>query len=493
MSTFKEQGTEAFKKKDYATAIEMYSKAIEEAPTDHTILGNRAAAYHQSGEYEKAITDAEKCIEVKPDWSKGYQRKAMALQAQQKLDEAIEFYEKGVEIDPANAQCKQMLDKAKAEQSSAGAGPGLGGPGGNPFGPEGLMKAMQNPKVAEHFKNDPNFMSTVNMCMQNPQMFMTMMQHDPRLGDVFSAMTGLDMQMFGGGPGGGGTGVFNAGGGPPGGAGAGAFAEAEAEMAAERAAAEAAEKKRKEEEEAKKKAEEEASKPQGWAAAEAKKAEGNAYYKKKDFPKAIELYSAAIELCPQEIIYYSNLAAVYIEMKEYDKAVEECDKAMEKTKEGPYDFVKAGKVLCRKASALQKKGDLDASIETYKAALLENNDYWAKDSLKKVQKQKEEQEKLAYIDPALSDEHKDKGNAHFKGGDFPSALKEFDEALRRNPQNIAVYSNRAATYTKLMDPARALADAEQCIKLDEKFTKGWIRKAQSHQLQKEYHKAMEAW
>ena len=324
-------------------------------------------------------------------------------------------------------------------------------------------------------------------------MFMTMMQHDPRLGDVFSAMTGLDMQMFGGGPGGGSTGVFGAGGGPPGGAGAGAFAEAEAEMAAERAAAEAAEKKRKEEEEAKKKAEEEASKPQGWAAAEAKKAEGNAYYKKKDFPKAIELYSAAIELCPQEIIYYSNLAAVYIEMKEYDKAVEECDKAMEKTKEGPYDFVKAGKVLCRKASALQKKGDLDASIETYKAALLENNDYWAKDSLKKVQKQKEEQDKLAYIDPALSDEHKDKGNAHFKGGDFPSALKEFDEAIRRNPQNIAVYSNRAATYTKLMDPARALADAEQCIKLDEKFTKGWIRKAQSHQLQKEYHKAMEAW
>ena len=112
MSSFKEQGTEAFKVKDYDKAIEMYTKAIEEAPTDHTILGNRAAAYHQKGEYDSALTDAEKCIEVKPDWSKGYQRKAMALQAQHKLDEAIEFYEKGVEIDAANTQCKQMLDKA---------------------------------------------------------------------------------------------------------------------------------------------------------------------------------------------------------------------------------------------------------------------------------------------------------------------------------------------------------------------------------------------
>lgn len=321
-------------------------------------------------------------------------------------------------------------------------------------------------------------------------MFMMMMQQDPRLGDVFSAMTGLDMQMFGGAGGAaGGPGA----GGPAGGPGAQFAAEAEAEMAAERAAAEAAEKKRKEEEEAKKKAAEAASKPKGWAEAEAKKAEGNAAYKAKDFPKAIELYSAAIELCPEEIIYYSNLAAVHIEMKEFDKAVAECDRAMAKTKEGPYDFAKAGKVLCRKASALQKKGDLDASIETYKAALLENNDYWAKDSLKKVQKMKEEHEKLAYVDPALSEQHKDKGNAHFKAGDFPSALKEFEEALRRNPQNLAVYANRSATYTKLLDPARALADAEQCIKIDDTFTKGWIRKAQSHQLQKEYHKAMEAW
>jgi len=100
---------------------------------------------------------------------------------------------------------------------------------------------------------------------------------------------------------------------------------------------------------------------------------------------------------------------------------------------------------------------------------------------------------LAYIDPAKCNEHKDKGNEFFKAGDFVNALKEFEEALRRDPSNIAVYANRSATYTKLMDAARALSDAEHCIKLDDKFTKGWIRKAQSHQLNKEYHKAMEAW
>jgi len=37
------------------------------------------------------------------------------------------------------------------------------------------MKAMQNPKIAKYFQEDPNFMTTINMCMQNPQMFMMMM------------------------------------------------------------------------------------------------------------------------------------------------------------------------------------------------------------------------------------------------------------------------------------------------------------------------------
>jgi stress-induced-phosphoprotein 1 len=78
MSGYKDQGNEAFKQKDYNAAIEFYSKALENTPTDHTIIGNRAAAFHNLGKYQEALTDAEKCIEIKPDWSKGFQRKAMA-------------------------------------------------------------------------------------------------------------------------------------------------------------------------------------------------------------------------------------------------------------------------------------------------------------------------------------------------------------------------------------------------------------------------------
>ena len=51
MSGYKDQGNEAFKQKDYNAAIEYYSKALENTPTDHTIIGNRAAAFHNLGKY----------------------------------------------------------------------------------------------------------------------------------------------------------------------------------------------------------------------------------------------------------------------------------------------------------------------------------------------------------------------------------------------------------------------------------------------------------
>jgi len=38
-------------------------------------------------------------------------------------------------------------------------------------------------------------------------------------------------------------------------------------------------------------------------------------------------------------------------MKEYDKCIEECEKAIKLSKEGYYDYVKLAKALARKANA----------------------------------------------------------------------------------------------------------------------------------------------
>lgn len=47
------------------------------------------------------------------------------------------------------------------------------------------------------------------------------------------------------------------------------------------------------------------------AAAVAKKNEGNQFFKKKDYDRAIRLYGAAVQLDPTYVVGYSNRAAAY--------------------------------------------------------------------------------------------------------------------------------------------------------------------------------------
>lgn len=72
-------------------------------------------------------------------------------------------------------------------------------------------------------------------------------------------------------------------------------------------------------------------------------------------------------------------------------------------------------------------------------------------------------------------------------------MKEFEEGLKRNPKNIALYSNRCSALIKLMSPVEALKDANKCIDMDPKFVKAYGKKGACHHLMKEYHKAIRAY
>lgn len=91
-----------------------------------------------------------------------------------------------------------------------------------------------------------------------------------------------------------------------------------------------------------------------------------------------------------------------------------------------------------------------------------------------------------------AEEHRVAGNAHFEKGDFPSAVKEYTEGLRRDPNSKSLYSNRCAAYLKLMEAPSALKDAEKCLQIDPNFVKGHARKGTCHHMMKEYHKALAA-
>ena len=197
--------------------------------------------------------------------------------------------------------------------------------------------------------------------------------------------------------------------------------------------------------------------------AEAKKNEGNEFYKKKDFTNALRLYDEALQLNENEVTYINNKAAVYFELKEFDKCIEECDRAIEKSKGGHYDYSKLGKALARKANAKLQLQQYEEAIELFRSSLLENNDPNVKDQLKKAEKQKKEDEEQKYLDPEIAEQHRLAGNALFEQSKYPAAVKEYTEGLRRDPNSKALYSNRCAAYLKLLEPGYAIKDAEKCV------------------------------
>lgn len=238
---------------------------------------------------------------------------------------------------------------------------------------------------------------------------------------------------------------------------------------------------------------EDANLPENKKLAKRAKETGNEFYKKKDFVNAVKYYNEAIEHDPSDITFYNNLAAVFFEQKEYEKCIAECEKGIEVGRENRADFKLISKALTRIGNAHRKLENWKTAKTYYEKSLSEYRTPEVKTLLSEIEKRIKEEERKAYIDPAKAEEEKEIGNEYFKKGEYSTAIKHYSEAIARNPDDPKLYSNRAACYTKLAAFDLGLKDCETCVKLDDKFIKGWIRKGKILQGMQQSSKALAAY
>lgn len=68
----KQKGNECIRQKQYDEAAEYYTLALESNPASHTVYSNRSLAFTKLARFDAALNDANKCVEISPNFARGY-------------------------------------------------------------------------------------------------------------------------------------------------------------------------------------------------------------------------------------------------------------------------------------------------------------------------------------------------------------------------------------------------------------------------------------
>ncbi|KAK5705238.1 Hsp90 cochaperone [Elasticomyces elasticus] len=480
----KAEGNKLFAAKDFEGAAEKFSGAIEADPTNHVLYSNRSGAYASLKNFDKALEDATKTTEIKPDWAKGWGRKGAALHGTGHLVGAVDAYEEALKLDPANAQAKSGLASVQkaidAEARADGlAGDPSGGLGSMFNDPQLIQKLAKNPKTAGYLA-DGAFMAKLQNMRNNPQAMSTEMMSDPRFLQVMGVMLGVDMSM---------AETDDAEGAAARAMGKGGDDE-DMPMPDARPPPKREEAKKEPEPEPEPEDEEAVAAKKAKEEADKEKAEGTALYKKRQFDEAIEHYTKAWDL-HKDMTYLTNRSAAQFEKGDYEACIADCKQAIEYGREVLADFKLIAKAFGRIGSAYEKQGDMANAVDNYQRSLTEHRtpDILAK--LRAAEKAKAKAEKDAYLDPEKAEEARELGNQKFKDADWPAAVEAYSEMVKRAPEDPRGYSNRAACLIKLLTFPSAVTDCDIAIKKDPSFIRAYLRKAQALFAMKEYNRCID--
>ena len=116
----KDEANLEFLRGNIEKSIDLYTQAITIDPDNHILYSNRSASYMKLNSISKSLHDAEKCLELNPNFVKGYNRLGLAQQHLTRYEAAIDTYKKGIKLDPNNTaiwsllnSCQEAADKKK--------------------------------------------------------------------------------------------------------------------------------------------------------------------------------------------------------------------------------------------------------------------------------------------------------------------------------------------------------------------------------------------
>ncbi|MFC2122097.1 tetratricopeptide repeat protein [Bacteroidota bacterium] len=205
--------------------------------------------------------------------------------------------------------------------------------------------------------------------------------------------------------------------------------------------------------------------------------QGFDHYEKGEYEKAIEDYSEAIRLYPQDFAAYYNRGLAYSDLEQFERAIEDYDEAIR-------ILPQYAKYYGSRGDAYARLGFLDASetgrlrlllraIEDYSEAIRLDPQFaeayynrgYVRSFLTQLEKAIEDYSEAIRLDPQFAEAYYERGYAHSLLTQLEKAIEDYSETIRLNPQDAAAYYNRGFAYKQQGKSAEAIADFKKAIAL----------------------------
>jgi len=187
---------------------------------------------------------------------------------------------------------------------------------------------------------------------------------------------------------------------------------------------------------------------------------GNDYTKKKEYDKAIEAYQKAIEINPNNAWAYNNMGLCFYHKKEYDKAIEAYQKAIELDPNYARAYNNMG--LC-----FYHKKEYDKAIEAYQKAI--------------------------ELDPNYAKAYNNMGLCFYHKKEYDKAIKAYQKAIELVPNYARAYRHMGIINAYKKEYDKAIEAYQKAIELDPNYALAYDNIGNSYYEKKEYDKAIEVY
>lgn len=188
---------------------------------------------------------------------------------------------------------------------------------------------------------------------------------------------------------------------------------------------------------------------------------GDELYEADEYEDAIERYTEAIELDPEDASGYykrgrahSSFAQQLQVMGKYDEAPEQFERAFEDLTRAIELNPDHAMAYYKRATAYEMSGRPEESIPDFDRAV--------------------------ELDPEHAKAYRNRGNAYQKLGEYEKAIESYSETIELKPESEFAYNNRGTAYANVGEYEKALDDYGEAIDLNPEYLPAYLNRAELH-------------